>query len=224
MGRNCIKASSNHERVRKPISEISSQAWTLKVQRDNIILRRGTIHRGKDRVSDPVAFRSLRNNRKLIQPNQRRLIFLIRITSNIIFNWILYFFKIMIILNYLLKYILSRLKKSYYTFLFFSVLSFYFREFYWKSCLSNSKSICEWMRIQFAGPFVCILCLYRITTVIPIRRVANALASGNSEFNCVYRAGVFGRPLGFSNKSNKYSRLERTNKISVKSKTFSKRQ
>lgn len=196
----------------------------LKMQCDNIILRRGTIHRGKDRVSDPLAFRTLRNNRTLIQPNQRRLISLIRITSNIIFNWILHFFRIMIVPNKILEYIVSRLKKNYYTFLFSFVLSFYFRVFYRKSCLSNSKSICEWMRIRFAGPFVCILCLYRITTVIPIRRVANALASGNSEFNRVYRVGVFGRPLGFSNKSNKYSRMKRTNKISVKIETFSKRQ
>lgn len=38
--------------------------------------------------------------------------------------------------------------------------------------------------------------------MIPIRRVADALASGNSEFNYVYRVGVFGRPLGFSNRTS----------------------
>lgn len=61
-GRNCIKASSNHERVRNPISEISFRAWTAEVQRhDNIIPRRGTIRRGRDRLESELAIRALGN-------------------------------------------------------------------------------------------------------------------------------------------------------------------
>lgn len=108
---------------------------------------------------------------------------------------------------YLLKYILLKVN---YTFL----LSFLYSIILFSSILSKippikskSQEYSEWMRIRFPGPFVCILCLYKITIVIPIRRVANALASGNSEFNYVYRASV-GRPLGFSNKSDKDSRMD----------------
>lgn len=51
-GRNCIRAFSNHERrVRNPIYEISFRAWAAEVRRyDNIIPRRGTIRRGRDRL------------------------------------------------------------------------------------------------------------------------------------------------------------------------------
>lgn len=103
---------------------------------------------------------------------------------------------------YLLKYILLTVTIRFTLFFIFYYFIIYFREFYRKTRLSNPnlKSICEWMRIRFPSPFVCILCLYKIT--ISIRRVADALASGNSEFNYVYRVSVFGRPLGFSNRTS----------------------
>lgn len=80
------------------------------------------------------------------------------------------------------------------------------------------------MNAYSISQFFCLHFVPLQNNVLPIRRVANALASGNSEFNYVYRASVFGRPLRFSNKSDKHSRMEWTNKISVKMEMLSKRQ